>query len=74
MAHLAQEALAEEENDANAAVSLLLKRQDEAESVAVQEGKAGQGAAQTRNTSSAGAVGIWGRRTKERERGYQEKS
>jgi uncharacterized protein YjaZ len=55
--HLAQEALAEEKNDANAAVSLLLKRQEEAELVAVQEGKAGQGAAQPRNTSSAGAVG-----------------
>jgi hypothetical protein len=35
----------------------LLKRQEEAEFVAVQEGKAGQGAAQPRNTSSAGAVG-----------------
>jgi hypothetical protein len=39
--HLAQEALAEAKNDANAAVSLLLKRQEEAELVAVQEGKAG---------------------------------
>jgi hypothetical protein len=29
--HLAQEALAEEENNVNAAVSLLLKRQEEAE-------------------------------------------
>ena len=55
--HLAQEALAEEKNDANDAVFLLLKRQEEAELVAVQEGKAGQGAAQPRNTSSAGAVG-----------------
>jgi hypothetical protein len=55
--HLAQEALAEEKNDANAAVFLLLKRQEEAELVAVQEGKAGQGAAQPRNTSSAGALG-----------------
>jgi hypothetical protein len=35
----------------------LLKRQEEAELVAVQEGKAGQGAAQPRNTSIAGAVG-----------------
>jgi hypothetical protein len=40
--HLAQEALAEEKNDANAAVSLLLKRQEEAELVAMQEGKAEQ--------------------------------
>ena len=55
--HLAQDALAEEKNDANDAVFLLLKRQEEAELVAVQEGKAGQGAAQPRNTSSAGAVG-----------------
>jgi hypothetical protein len=55
--HLAQEALAEEKNDANDAVFLLLKRQEEAELVAVQEGKAGRGAAQPRNTSSAGAVG-----------------
>jgi hypothetical protein len=54
--HLAQEALAEK-NDANAAVFLLPKRQEEAKLVAVQEGKAGQGAAQPRNTSSAGAVG-----------------
>jgi transcription initiation factor TFIID subunit TAF12 len=61
-AHLAQEALAEEKNDANAAVFLLLKRQEEAELVAVQEGKAGQGAAQPRNTSSsAGAVGRAGK-------------
>jgi hypothetical protein len=35
-----------EENDANAAVSLLLKMQEEAKLVAVQEGNAGQGAAQ----------------------------
>jgi hypothetical protein len=55
--HLAQEALAEEKNDANAAVFTLHKRQEEAELVAVQEGMAGQGAAQPRNTSSAGAVG-----------------
>jgi hypothetical protein len=41
--HLAQKTLAEEKNDANAAVSLLLlKRQEEAALVAVQEGKAGQ--------------------------------
>jgi hypothetical protein len=39
--------LAQEKNDANAAVSLLLERQEEAELVAVQEGKAGQGAAHT---------------------------
>jgi hypothetical protein len=44
-------------HDANDAVFLLLKRQEEAELVALQEGKAGQGAAQPRNTSSAGAVG-----------------
>jgi hypothetical protein len=55
--HLAQEALAEEKDDANDVVFLLLKRQEEAKLVAVQEGKAGQGAAQPRNTSSAGAVG-----------------
>jgi hypothetical protein len=53
----ARTVLAEEKNDANDAVFLLLKRQEEAELVAVQEGKAGQGAAQPRNTSSAGAVG-----------------
>jgi hypothetical protein len=41
--HLTQEALAEEEKDANAAFPLLLKGQEEAEAVAVQEGKAGQG-------------------------------
>jgi hypothetical protein len=55
---LAQEALAEEENDANAAVSLLLTRQEEAELVAVQEGKAGQGAAQPRNTVPA-VLELW---------------
>jgi hypothetical protein len=57
--HLAQEALAEEKNDANDAVFLLFNfnRQEEAELVAVQEGRAGQGAAQPRKTSSAGAVG-----------------
>jgi hypothetical protein len=43
--HLAQEVLAEENNDANAAVPLLLKRQEEAKAVAVLESKAGQGAA-----------------------------
>jgi hypothetical protein len=42
---------------AHAAVFLLLKRQEEAEAVAVQEGKAWQGAAQPRKISSAGAVG-----------------
>jgi hypothetical protein len=39
--NVAQEALAEEENDANAAVFLLLKRQEEAKAVAVEEGRAG---------------------------------
>jgi hypothetical protein len=39
--HLAQEALTEEKNDANSAVSLLLGRQEGAELVAVREGKAG---------------------------------
>jgi hypothetical protein len=55
--HVAPESLVEEMNDANAAVSLLLKKQEEAELVAVQEGKAGQGAAQPSKTSRAGAVG-----------------
>jgi hypothetical protein len=44
--HLAQNALAEEKNDANDAVFLSMKRQEEADLVAVQKGKAGQGAAQ----------------------------
>jgi hypothetical protein len=48
---LAQKALSEEKNDANTAVSLLLKMQEEAELVAVQEGKAGQDAAQPRNAA-----------------------
>jgi hypothetical protein len=39
--HLAQAAVAEEKNDANAAVSLL-KRQEEAELVAVQEARQGK--------------------------------
>jgi hypothetical protein len=54
--HLAQEALAEKENDANAAVSLLLKRQEEAEFAAVQEGKAvlqGSGSGSSSSSSSS---------------------
>jgi hypothetical protein len=43
--YLAQEALPEEENDANAAVLLLLKRQEEAEAVTEQKCKSGQRAA-----------------------------
>jgi hypothetical protein len=45
-------------NDANDAVFLLLKRQEEAELVAVQEGKAGQGEAQPRNTIPA-VLELW---------------
>jgi hypothetical protein len=57
-ANESQEMLAEEENDANAAFLLLLKRQEEAQATAGRECKSGQGAAaQPRKTSSAGAVG-----------------